>query len=85
MGRRVPLPVNQALIVVMADYETGGFAVNGPYGNQAQAGVLIEDGWTSGNHTAIDTIIRIQGPGPRALGCALDNTDLFRIILEAME
>jgi alkaline phosphatase len=80
-----PSRINQTLIVVVADHETGGFAVNGPYGTQAQAGILVEDGWTSGNHTAIDTIIWSQGPGSRALGAALDNTDLFQVILEAME
>jgi alkaline phosphatase len=80
-----PSRVNGTLLVVVADHETGGYAVNGPYGSQAEAGILVEDGWTSGGHTAVDTIIWSQGPGSQALGAALDNTDLCGIILEAMK
>jgi alkaline phosphatase len=80
-----PSRVNNTLLVVVADHETGGYAIDGPYGSQAEEGVLIQDGWTSTNHSAVDTIIWSQGPGSQALGAALDNTDLYGIILEAME
>jgi alkaline phosphatase len=67
----------QTLLVVVADHETGGMMVNGPYGSLSVAGDIIEDGWSSRGHTAQDTIIWSQGPGSRQLGAALQNTDLF--------
>ena len=78
-----PERLSETLLVV-ADHETGGFAINGPYLDQAGAGFPVEDGWTSAGHTAVDTIIWSQGPGSRALAAALDNTDLYGIILDAM-
>lgn len=68
------------LIIVVADHETGGFAINGPYGDLSKAGEIVEDGWTSGNHTAVDTIIYSQGPGSEQLNAAVDNTDLYYVM-----
>lgn len=72
------------LVIVVADHETGGFHVNGPYGSMAEAGDVVEAGWTSGGHTAVDTIIWSQGPGSHELGRALDNTDIFRVMRKYM-
>jgi len=47
----------QTLVVVVPDHETGGFAIDGPYGTLSQQGEIMQDGWTSGNHTAVDTLI----------------------------
>lgn len=58
--------------------------MNGPYGDQAQQGDLVEGGWTTGGHTAQDTIIWSQGPGSFALGKAIDNTDVFHIMKKYM-
>ncbi len=79
-----PSRKNDTLIIVVADHETGGFAVNGPYGSLSEAGDIVEDGWTSGNHTAVDTIIYSQGPGSEKLGKALDNTDLYYVMEEVI-
>ncbi len=79
-----PSRKNDTLIIVVADHETGGFAVNGPYGFLSEAGDIVEDGWTSGNHTAVDTIIYSQGPGSEKLGKALDNTDLYYVMEEVI-
>ncbi len=67
----------QTLVVVVGDHETGGLMINGPYGTLSVAGDKIEDGWTSGGHTAQDTVIWSQGPGSNRLGGAIQNTDLF--------
>ena len=79
-----PSRKNDTLIIVVADHDTGGFAVNGPYGSLSEAGEIVEDGWTSGDHTAVDTIIYSQGPGSENLGKALDNTDLYYVMEEVL-
>ncbi len=70
------------LLIIAADHETGGFALNG----DEDGGMLgdFQPGWTSGGHTAVDTVIWSRGPGSRALGRAIDNTDIYRIVTEAM-
>jgi alkaline phosphatase len=72
------------LIIIVPDHETGGFAINGPYGSTiTEPGRLVTVGWTSKGHTAVDTIIRSQGPYSRYLGRAIDNTDIFHIMKAA--
>ena len=68
------------LLIVVPDHETGGFQINGPYGRLSKAGDIVVGGWTSGNHTAVDTIVWSEGVGSQFLGGALDNTDLFRVM-----
>lgn len=72
------------LLIVVADHETGGHMVDGPYGTLSKAGEVIEDGWTSTNHSAQDTIIWSQGPGSWRLNRALDNTDVYDIIRDVL-
>jgi alkaline phosphatase len=76
---------NQTLIVVVADHETGDFAIDGPYGTLSEQYDIIEDGWTSGSHSAVDTTIWAQGPKSAQFGQALDNTDLYVLIKNAMK
>lgn len=73
----------QTLVVVVADHETGGFAINGPYGSLTPAGGTLTPGWTTADHTGSDTMIWSQGPGSERLGRALDNTDLYAVMVEA--
>jgi alkaline phosphatase len=73
------------LVVVVPDHETGGFAINGPYGRLSKKGEWIQPGWTSGGHTAVDTLIWSQGPQAFRLARPLDNTDLYRVMLEALK
>jgi alkaline phosphatase len=75
----------QTLLIVVPDHETGGFAINGPYGSQASQGDYVEDGWTTGNHSATDVLIWSEGPGSERLGRALDNTDLYEVMEEALD
>lgn len=79
--RAVPGREKETLIIVVSDHDCGGFAVNGPQDRLSQAGELIEPGWTSKDHTAVDTLIWSRGPGDKKLGRALDNTDLFRVMV----
>ncbi|WP_269746324.1 alkaline phosphatase [Desulfogranum japonicum] len=46
---------------------------------------MVEEGWTSGNHTAVDTIIYSQGPGSEKLSGAMDNTDLFYVMKDVLK
>lgn len=75
----------QTLVVVVPDHETGGLAIDGPYGTLSQQGEIIQDGWTSGHHTAVDTLIWAQGPNSHPFGQALDNTDLFYLVADAIK
>jgi alkaline phosphatase len=68
------------LLIVSPDHETGGFAINGPADRLLRAGEYISAGWTTGDHSGTDVLVWGQGPGSSAVGRALDNTDLYRIM-----
>jgi len=72
------------LLIVVPDHETGGFAINGP-NKLLNAGESVEAGWTSLEHTGVDTIIWSQGPGSKALARAVDNTNLYGVMAKALE
>ncbi|NJD77487.1 MAG: alkaline phosphatase [Candidatus Methanoperedens sp.] len=72
------------LLIVVPDHETGGFAINGP-DRLLKAGESMDAGWTSKEHTGEDTVIWSQGPGSRALGRSVDNTDLYGVMVKAIE
>lgn len=76
---------DHTLLVIVADHDCGGFAVNGPFGRLSRAGEVVDAGWTSTEHTAVDTVIWSSGPGSQALGKALDNTDLFKVMADALQ
>ena len=49
-------------------------------------GLLYRDGiWTSGDHTAIDVPIMATGPGAEMISGRMDNTDVFKVMKEAMK
>lgn len=76
---------DETLLIVVPDHETGGFAINGPYESTiTSAGKFVEAGWTSKEHTAVDTIIWSQGPYSEYLGRAIDNTDIFHVMKAAL-
>lgn len=72
------------LLIVVADHETGGFAVTGPYGSLPAPGSDLETAWTGRGHTAMDTIVWSEGPGSKKLGRALDNTDIYDVMAQAL-
>ncbi len=67
-------------IIVVADHDCGGFAINGPYGTLSETGDIIEGAFTSGDHTAVDTIVYSQGPLTWELNKAMDNTDIYDVM-----
>jgi alkaline phosphatase len=72
------------LVVISADHETGGFAISGARGKKYKPGDIVDHGWTSYGHTAEDTLIWSQGPGSQYLGKGVDNTDLYKVMLEVL-
>ncbi len=79
-ARAQPGREKDTLLIVVPDHDCGGFAVNGPHDHLSQAGDVVEPGWTTNDHTAVDTLIWSRGPGSKKLGRALDNTDLFWVM-----
>lgn len=75
---------NETLLIVVPDHDCGGFAINGPNGKLSRASELVDDGWTSDEHTAEDTVVWSQGPNSGKLGKAIDNTDIFTVMKEAL-
>jgi alkaline phosphatase len=81
-----PLRTQHTLVVIVADHDCGGSAINGPYG----AGKLvtkgkIEPGWTSLQNSLVDMIIWSQGPSSERLAKgALENTYLYHVTKDAM-
>lgn len=80
-----PSRLKKTLIIIVADHECGGFAVNGPYGMLSEQGDIVNAGWTSDNHTGGDTVIWSQGPGSELLGKAVDNTYLYWVMKEVLK
>ena len=75
----------ETLLVVMADHETGGFAINGPADRLLHRNEAILPAWTSKGHTGVDTVLWAQGPGSGKLGrAAVENTEVFRLMAEIM-
>ncbi|MGD9176116.1 MAG: alkaline phosphatase [Desulfobacterales bacterium] len=77
------------LVIIAPDHDTSGYAIKGPYGSLSEAGDLldVESGngaYISGDHTGTDVVIWSEGPGSENLGEALDNTDLFHVMMEAL-
>lgn len=76
--------LDETLIVVTADHETGGLTLTGPYGSELAQGSPPQVNWASGNHTATPVMVWARGPGAEAFTGRLDNTDLFRLMREAL-
>lgn len=79
-----PRRQEETLLIVVADHDTGGFAINGPQSALLRAGEKVEAGWTTGNHTGVDTLIWSEGPGSERLARAIDNTELYGVMVKAL-
>jgi alkaline phosphatase len=80
-----PLRESNTLVIIVADHDCSGFAVNRPLGTLSQTGDLVEAGWTSTDHTGEDTIIWSQGPGSNCLRKPLNNTDLYWVMKKVLK
>ncbi len=76
--------LDQTLIIVTADHETGGMTLPGPYGSALTAGDAPEVSWSTEGHTAIPVPVWAQGPGAEALAGRIDNTEIFTAMREAL-
>ncbi|MBZ5565063.1 MAG: alkaline phosphatase [Acidobacteriia bacterium] len=88
------------LLIVAPDHETGGFAVKGvgiKGGELPGAGLgPFQAGWVftllpgdpndfEAHHTGGDEPIWSEGPGSEALGHAIDNTDVYKVVKAVIE
>jgi alkaline phosphatase len=73
------------LLIVSPDHETGGFAINGPADRTLRSGKYVAAGWTTRDHTGTDVPVWAQGPGSVAVGRALNNTDLYKVMKQALK
>src|SRR5690606_669971 len=71
--------LDQTLIIVTADHETGGLAINGPYKATLDE-KPIQYAWTSTNHTAISVPVYAMGPGAEKLAGKVDQTQIHRVM-----
>ena len=88
------------LIIVAADHETGGLAIENTTDTTVPTGITgsAEDGpfdiagsdlqftidWTTTNHTGGDTPLTAGGPGSAALSGVIENTDVHDAMVDAM-
>lgn len=75
---------DKTLLIVVADHETGGFAINGPAASLPGPGAALETAWTGKGHTAVDTLVWSEGPGSENLARSMDNTDIYRVMAGAL-
>jgi len=80
-----PQRKGETLVIVVPDHETGGFAITGQGSAGKDAGGEVKTAWTGKDHTGVDTIIWSAGPGSERLGHAIDNTDLYRVMVDALK
>lgn len=84
--------VEDALLIVTADHETGGMTVS-----DEEQGTYREDGpfnmpdgetfyvnWTGGYHTGADVPVRAEGPFAHRLSGTYENTYIFEVMVEAL-
>jgi alkaline phosphatase len=79
-----PCRKTNTLIVVAPDHETGGYAINGPFG-MLPAGGEVEGAFTSPDHTGTDVPIYSLGPGSEELAKPLNNTDVYYVLKAVMK
>jgi alkaline phosphatase len=83
--------MQHTLLIVLADHETGGFAVMGSEVAGAEPLGTFTGGWAFvmpppppptlvAGHTGTDILIWSQGPGSAALGRAIDNTTIYEVV-----
>lgn len=73
------------LLLVVADHETGGMALTGPYGTFPKPGELPEVNWAAKGHTALDVPISAIGYKAERVHGVLENTALYAIMRDALE
>lgn len=82
IGEAIKFAANDknTLVIVTADHETGGFAING--GDLDKGNVL--GGFTTGNHTGVMIPVFAFGPGSEAFRGFYENTDIPKKIMQLL-
>lgn len=78
-----PGRLDETLIIITADHETGGFGINGPAGSVHKKGKIIPAGWTTSGHTGIPVLVWSGGPYASMLQGKIDNTYIFTVMKKA--
>lgn len=68
------------LVIITADHETGGFAINGGDAKTGQ----ITGGFTTKGHTGVMIPVFAYGPGAESFSGFYENTEIFHKIKKAM-
>ncbi|MBX3727843.1 MAG: alkaline phosphatase [Candidatus Sumerlaeia bacterium] len=76
--------LDDTLIVVTADHETGGLTLLGSYSKLFGEGTEPTYGWSTGGHTAANVPLWARGPGSRRLAGKLDNTHVAPVLKTAV-
>ncbi len=78
--------LENTLIIVTADHETGGLTFKGPYEKVVAPGDLdaIEVNWSTGNHSAIPVPVYARGPMAGKLSGKHDQTFVYDVIKHAI-
>ncbi len=70
----------ETLVVITADHETGGFAMNG--GDMSKG--IVRGGFTTGGHTAVMVPVFAYGPGSENFSGIMENTDVPKKIMSLL-
>ena len=70
----------ETLVVITADHETGGFAMNG--GDMSKG--IVKGGFTTGSHTAAMVPVFAYGPGAENFTGIMENTDIPKKIMSLL-
>ncbi len=76
--------LDDTLIIVTADHETGGMTLPGPYKGLLKPGQSPEVKFSSKGHTGIPVMVWSRGPGSDSLRGKNDNTAVFRTMAASL-
>lgn len=76
--------LDDTLIVVTADHDTGGFTLNNGYGKVVKAGTYVTMQHNTNGHTAMPVYVWAMGPGAEQFNGKGDNTGICKKIKKAL-
>ncbi|MDD4278901.1 MAG: alkaline phosphatase [Candidatus Sumerlaeales bacterium] len=77
--------LDETLIIVTSDHETGGFTLNKGYDKIFQKGDIIEMQHNTKGHTGLPVMVWAMGPGAEKFNGKGDNTDIYKHVKEIMK
>lgn len=76
--------LDETLIIVTADHETGGLTLPGPYRRTLTTGEIPSAEWSTGGHSGIPVGLWARGPHAEACAGRLDQTEIHGIMCRAL-